>query len=203
MVYAIILAAGFSRRMGMDKLSLDLCGRPVLQRCIDQVLESGIERAYVVIREREQANFIVKNPRVHFIINDESASGMASSIRVAVMKMEGNPDAVMIVNGDMPFFGKENYQKLLDLWEQTDDGIACSYYMGDIRNPVVFAKSFFSDLLGIEGDRGAKKIVQKRLPNVKFMEIRDPDYLIDIDTIEDLEYARSMCNRFLKDSKSG
>ena len=198
LVYAVILAAGFSRRLGMDKLSQDLCGRTVLQRCIDQVIKCGVARVYVVIREREQINFIKRDDKVRFVINEESASGMASSIKVAIVKLEGNPDAVLIVNGDMPFFGVTNYKALLELWQNTDDGIAATYYMGDVRNPVIFSRKFLPDLLTIEGDRGAKKIVQKNFTNTKFLEIIDPDYLIDIDTPEDLEYSRSMCNFFLK-----
>lgn len=195
-VYAIVLAAGFSRRMGMDKLSQDLCGRPVLQRCIDQVLDSGITRVFVVIREREQAAFIRRDERVRYILNEEAATGMASSIKMAIMKLDGTPDAVMVVNGDMPFFGKGNYGALIDLWKSTGDGIASAYHMGEIRNPVIFDRRFFTDLLSIEGDRGAKRIVKRNLTSLKFLEIEDPDFLVDIDTPEDLDYARSMCNRF-------
>lgn len=196
-IYAIILAAGYSRRMGFDKLSPDLCGKKVLQHAIDQVFESGVDRVYVVIREPEQANAFQKTENTTFIVNSEALVGMSSSIRAAINQMDGREDAVLIVNGDMPFFGKSNYRELIDLWNQTDKGIVASYYMGDVRNPVIFSKKFLRNLLEIDGDRGAKAVVQKNLSDAKFMEILDPDYLFDIDTVEELEYARSMCNRLL------
>lgn len=196
-IYAVILAAGYSRRMGVDKLSLDLCGKPVLQHVIDQVFHSGVDGVYVVIREPEQAAFYRRSENTTFVVNSEATVGMSSSIRIAINQMDGREEAVLMVNGDMPFFGVPNYRNLIDLWTQTDEGIAASYYMGEIRNPVIFARRFFSKLLEIDGDRGARNVVQSNLSDVKFMEILDPDYLMDIDTLEELEYARSMCNRLL------
>lgn len=197
LVYAVILAAGYSRRMGSDKLSMDLCGKAVLQHSIDQVIKSGVSRVLVVIREAEQAERYTKTENVRFVINREAQVGMSSSIRAALGVLDSEPDAVLIVNGDMPFYGTANYARLISLWEETDQGIAASYYMNEIRNPVIFSARFFGDITTIEGDRGAKEIVQKNLSEVKFMEILDPNLLVDIDTIEDLEYARSMCNRLV------
>lgn len=195
-IYAVVLAAGFSRRMGMDKLSQDLCGKPVIQRCIDQLLDSGIESVYVVIREREQADHITPDERLHFILNEESTSGMSSSIRVAIIGMNDEPDAVLVVTGDMPFFGSGNYRALVDLWNETDGGIASAYHNGEIRNPVIFSRRFFQQLLTIEGDRGARGIVQQNQVYVKFLEITNPDFIMDIDLPGELEYARTMCNYF-------
>ncbi len=196
-VYGIILASGFSRRFGSDKLSQELCGKPVIQWCIDQVLSSGASMVYVIIRESKGGYHIRADPKVRFILNEDPATGMSSSIRAAITKMDGNPDAVIIVNGDMPFFGVENYRKLIGLWQATHDGISSSYYSGETMPPAVFSRRFFSDLIELQGDRGAKRIIQKNLSEVKFLSIEDPDTLMDIDTIEDLVYARSMCNRLL------
>ncbi len=193
-IYGVILASGFSRRLGIDKLSQELCGKPVLQWCIDQVLASGVGRVYVVTRDNHRNDRTVEDPRVRFIINDDPASGMSSSIKAAITKMEGNPDAVMIVNGDMPFYGVQNYRKLISLWLDTDDGISSSYYSGETMPPAIFSRKYFSDLLGLAGDRGAKKIIQGNISEVKFLAIEDPDCFVDIDTMEDLVYARSMCN---------
>ena len=193
-IYGVILASGFSRRLGMDKLSQELCGKPVLQWCIDQVLASGVDRVYVVTRDNYRNNSLREDARVRFIFNDDPASGMSSSIKAAITKMEGTPDAVMIVNGDMPFYGVHNYRELISLWLDTDDGIASSYYEGETMPPAIFSRKFFSDLLGLAGDRGAKKIIQRNLSEVKFLRVNDPDCFVDIDTIEDLVYARSMCN---------
>lgn len=196
-VYGIILASGFSRRLGVDKLSQELCGKPVLQWCIDQVLSSGVDRVYVVTRERQKADRTQDVDRLHFIFNDDPTSGMSSSIKAAITRMDGNPDAVMIVNGDMPFYGAGNYRKLLQLWNDTDEGISSSYFSGETMPPAIFSSRFFPDLLGLDGDRGAKKIIHRNISEVKFLEIDDPDCFVDIDTMEDLVYARSMCNRLL------
>lgn len=193
-VYGIILASGFSRRLGMDKLSQNLCGKPVLQWCVDQVLSSGVDRVYVVTRDSLKKDWFQDDERLRIIINDDPTSGMSTSIRAALTKMEGQPDAVMIINGDMPFYGVDNYRKLLELWEDTDLGIAASYYSGDPMPPAIFSSRYFPDLLELEGDRGAKKIIQRNLSEVKFLQVPDPDIVLDIDTMEDLVYARSMCN---------
>lgn len=197
-IYGIILASGFSRRLGMDKLSQELCGKPVLQWTIEQVLSSGVDRVYVVTRDSHRNDYRGESEKVHFIINDDPASGMSSSIKAAITKMDGTPDAVMIVNGDMPFFGVENYRNLISLWLDTDEGISSSYCFGETMPPAIFSRKYFSDLLGLAGDRGAKKIIQKNLSEVKFLRINDHDCFIDIDTLEDLVYARSMCNSLVE-----
>lgn len=196
-VFGVILASGFSRRLGSDKLSQNLCGKPVLQWSMDQLLASGIDRIYVVTRDRLKNHLANGEKRIRVILNDDPTSGMSSSIRAAITKMKGNPDAVMIVNGDMPFYGEDNYRKLRKLWEETDLGIAASYYSGNPMPPVIFSSTYFLDLLELEGDRGAKKIIQRNLSEVKFFNIDDPDSVMDIDTVEDLVYARSMCNKLI------
>ncbi len=196
-VYGIILASGFSRRFGEDKLSQDLCGKPVLQWCIDQLLSSGVQCVCVVTRDSRKDIDPGEDGRIKFVVNEDPAIGMSGSIRAAITKLEGDPEAVMIVNGDMPFYGVKNYRKLISLWEETDGGIAASYHSGTAMPPSIFSKSYYTDLLELEGDRGAKKVIQKNISEVKFLRIDDPDCFIDIDTVEDLVYARSMCNRLL------
>ncbi len=196
-VYGIILASGFSRRFGEDKLSQDLCGKPVLQWCIDQLMASGVQCVCVVTRDSQKNVGHGEDSRIRFVLNEDPASGMSRSIRAALTKLEGDPDAVMIVNGDMPFYGVKNYRKLIALWEETDGGIAASYHSGVAMPPSIFSRAYYPDLLELEGDRGAKKIIQKNISEVKFLRIDDPDCFTDIDTVEDLVYARSMCNRLL------
>lgn len=196
-VYGIILASGFSRRFGEDKLSQDLCGKPVLQWCIDQLLSSGVQCVCVVTRDSQRNLSLGGDERIKFVINEDPAAGMSRSIRAAITKLEGDPEAVMIVNGDMPFYGVENYRKLIALWKDTDGGIAASYHSGTAMPPSIFSKDYYSDLLELEGDRGARKVIQKNISEVKFLMIDDPDCFTDIDTVEDLIYARSMCNRLI------
>lgn len=196
-VYGVVLASGFSRRFGEDKLSQDLCGKPVLQWCIDQLLSSGVDCVCIVTRDSMKERDLGGDDRLKFVINDDPAAGMSRSIRAALTKLEGNPDAVMIVNGDMPFYGAENYRKLIALWEETDGGIAASYHSGETMPPSIFSRKYFSDLLALEGDRGAKKVIHKNVSEVKYLSIEDPDCFTDIDTMEDLVYARSMCNHLV------
>ena len=49
MICAIVLAAGQSRRMGVQKLLLPIGGQPMLARIVDEVLRSSVEQVYVVV----------------------------------------------------------------------------------------------------------------------------------------------------------
>ncbi len=49
MICAIVLASGRSRRMGVQKLLLDYGGKTVISHIVEQLLDSVIDRVYVVV----------------------------------------------------------------------------------------------------------------------------------------------------------
>ncbi len=192
-IQAVILASGFSRRLGVDKLSQDLCGKSVLQRVVENVLGTGIEKIVVVIRERDQAKLIHEDPRISILFNDHADQGMSSSIKLAILRADPESHSFLFLNGDMPFFSTESIIRLLDLWKRNPDKIACVKSNEVLRGPVIFPKKFTRELLGLEGENGGREILTKNPEDTVSILIDDPYEIVDIDDREDLEKARETC----------
>lgn len=194
-IQGVILASGFSRRLGVDKLSQDLCGKSVLGRVVENALGAGLGKVVVVVRERGQARLVPEDNRISILFNEQADSGMSSAIRLAILRAGTGFDSFLFLNGDMPFFSSESIKGLMELWRGNPEKIACIRHEGKMRGPVIFPTKYTAMLLALEGEKGGREILMNNRDDVVFMEISDPDEVADIDTHEDLEKARAICRK--------
>jgi CTP:molybdopterin cytidylyltransferase MocA len=162
MVVAIVLAAGFSTRLGKSKQDVVFEGETLLQRA---------ERI-----AREVADeVIVVTPQ----INPDAAEGIASSIRIGV-HLSGTNARLLIMLCDQPLITAEHLRALIAI----NAPIVATGYAGIAGVPAVFAPEFASELLALHGDRGARVVIEadRELARVVAFE----DAAVDIDTEEDL-----------------
>ena len=162
-IQAVILASGFSRRLGVDKLSRVLCGKTVLQRVVENALGTGMGRIVVVIRERGQAAIVPKDKRISIIFNENADAGMSSSIKAAILKADPEFDSFLFMNGDMPFFSTGSINKLVELWKGNPEKMACIRHAGVLRGPVIFPRKYTDLLLSLEGESGGRDEVEEYL----------------------------------------
>ena len=66
--------------------------------------------------------------------------------------------------------------------------VAYAQHGGRRGHPVGFAAELYSELVGLTGDQGARRVIA-RYPAVG-VELDDPGILIDIDTVDDLAAAQ-------------
>lgn len=86
--------------------------------------------------------------------------------------------------GDMPFLAPATIRAVADA---IGDGIAIPEYGGRRGNPVGFAARYREELLGLEGDEGARSLLRRHPEDVRVVACDDPGILRDIDRREDLE----------------
>jgi molybdenum cofactor cytidylyltransferase len=72
--------------------------------------------------------------------------------------------------------------------------IAYAQYRGRRGHPVGFDAELYSELIGLTGDEGARRIVA-RYP-AQAVDVDDPGVLIDIDTVQDLDEGRDGASDF-------
>jgi CTP:molybdopterin cytidylyltransferase MocA len=91
---------------------------------------------------------------------------------------------------DQPFISLTLVNQLLNIQQKTGKAIvACSY--GDtVGTPVLFKSTFFPELLTLQGDAGAKKIIKQHSGAVATVTF--PKGHIDIDTDTDYEALKKM-----------
>jgi len=181
----IILAAGSSTRMGKAKQNLVFKGQTLLQTVIKTALAAQIEVVTVVLGANGQAIApTIETTNVHVFLNPQWKSGMGSSISYGLkelLKIQPELSSVMFLLTDQPLVSSVFIRQLIEI--AAPEKIIASAYNATIGPPVLFDKAFFDDLLKMQGNEGAKKVLQKYAQAV--VEVRFPDGAFDIDTPED------------------
>ena len=120
---------------------------------------------------------------------DNWQAGMSASIQFglsSLLEKQPNIDAVLFVVSDQPFLDRELLFKMLDAFQHSGKGIVAAQYQQQFGTPVLFSHHYFPEIRLLEGDRGAKKMVEKQIEDVVLVDF--PLGALDIDTAED--YAR-------------
>ncbi len=190
-VAAIILAAGRSTRMGQPKQLLDWGGVPLVRVVVGHALASGVHTVYVVTGEASQAvERALAGLPVTCVENADYATGQASSLRVGVAALPAEAHAACVLLGDQPFVTPEIIDSLIAAWHETHAAIVAPQYGRQRGNPVLFSSSVFPELLAVEGDQGARALLQADPTRIQLVSFADTRPLQDIDSPEDYARAR-------------
>tara|TARA_B100000029_G_scaffold381112_1_gene376224 strand:- start:185 stop:754 length:570 start_codon:yes stop_codon:yes gene_type:complete len=178
MISAILLAAGESKRMnGENKLTKKINGKPLIKHSVKNVIESSVEELIIVIghKSNDIKNLISKNGKIKFILNKNYKSGMSSSIKVGLNNLSEKTQSFFICLADMPMVSKEIYNQLIKFSKNKE--IIVPNYKKQQGNPVLFSISMKDEIMSIEGDNGAKKILDKNKDKILNLEINDEGIL--------------------------
>ena len=185
---AVVLAAGASTRMPTQKLLLPLGGEPLVRRTVRQVCDAGFDDVLVVVgSDWESTLAALDGLPIRHAVNAEYASGMGSSFRTAIEHLPDS-DAVMFALADQPFVTANEYRAVLDTYRHQAPAIVSVRYGDVMAPPHLFQKEFFPELARLE--HGARPVLQRHRDRTTVLQF-SPDLLMDIDTPEDYDLAKS------------
>jgi molybdenum cofactor cytidylyltransferase len=191
---AIVLAAGASTRLGQPKQLLQMNGESLLHRTIRLAEEGGCAPIFVVLGfEAERMQREIADLDVRVVINPKWQSGMGSSLRSGMevlVKESQLPQKVVLLLSDQPMLSSEILFSLVKKSAETDSLIAASSYTGRLGVPAVFRKELYPDLQEVEGDKGAREVIQVYRDQTASIDF--PEGIIDIDTAQDLELLKTI-----------
>jgi molybdenum cofactor cytidylyltransferase len=187
MIASIVLAAGFARRMGRQKLLLELRGKPVVRWSVEAVLPHVGDLVVVTGLDDAGVRAALEGLAVRFAVNPRPQAGQGSSIGVGMAALKPWTAAVLIALGDQPRLPAGVIPALFQAREKSGKAIVTPVYRGTQGTPVLFAGEVFAELAALAGDAGARAVVQARADRVARVEI-DAPMPADVDTPED--YAR-------------
>jgi molybdenum cofactor cytidylyltransferase len=183
----LILAAGNSTRFGDIKQLLPFNGKTLLQHVIDEATGAGPDAVVVVVgANANTVSASIDNTYVEIVFNNHWQDGMASGIAAGVRRLSLlHDDLNNIIIGvcDQPFITSALFKQLHKTQSETQNGIVGCSYAGTIGTPVLFTKKYFDQLLSLQGDEGAKKIL--KLHSLDVGTVNFPNGNIDIDTESD------------------
>jgi molybdenum cofactor cytidylyltransferase len=192
-VSAVILAAGMARRMGREKLLLTLDGQPLLRRVVCEVVALGLSEILVVANERnrEAVFAALSDLPVRVLTNERADEGIGTSIALAASSVAATSLALLLLQGDQPFVERGMLRTLIAEWKEGSFDFVASSFAGVVTTPVLFDRRLFEELRGLQGDRGAKSVLERHSSAGRVLEF--PRWRgLDVDTPEDY---RSVCER--------
>jgi molybdenum cofactor cytidylyltransferase/nicotine blue oxidoreductase len=180
-----VLAAGRSTRFGGDtpKQLAPLGGRPLVAHALAAARASGVGPVMAVVSDDRVHAAI--DPGVEVLRNDAPEAGIASSLQVVLHAVTARDtvEAVIVGLADQPLVGPDAYRRIAIAY---DEGarLAVATYGGARGNPVLLARPFWPEALGLAGDVGARVLLQRHdATDVPCDGTGDPT---DVDTPQDL-----------------
>jgi len=182
-IAAVVLAAGSSQRFGVENKLLALFdGKPLLSHVLERIAPLPVSAKIVVVRSGDEAVTSLVDQRVFDIVaNKKAADGMGTSISAGV-RHAADVDSVMLILGDMPHIEQSTYEQLLAAFrEHPDKSIVAPTYEQRRGHPVLFRRTHFDNLLALDDDTGAKRILATNAATFLAVPTTDAGILADID----------------------
>ena len=189
MTVCLLLAAGSSSRMGKPKMLLPFNQKTLLQHAIDEIKKvDGGELLVITGCYHLLLKEILEQQQIDFVDNNNWQDGMGSSIQKGITYVSAhypNASSIIILVCDQPYISAGLLNELMATKLQTNKGIVASAYNHTTGTPVLFDKKYFPELSLLNGQFGAKKLVQQFNDDVATVAF--PSGAFDIDTIEGYE----------------
>jgi molybdenum cofactor cytidylyltransferase len=161
-IAAIVLAAGRSSRFGTQKLLAMVAGKPLVRWTVERVLASGVDRTFVVVPEANRSiHEVLSELPVEFVANRAPEDGMSGSLRAGVLALPGDTAAALIALGDQPAIPDAAIAGLVSKHRESGAPIVAPSYDGVRGHPVLFDASLFRELAAVQGDAGARDIIER------------------------------------------
>ncbi|MEZ4729401.1 MAG: nucleotidyltransferase family protein [Caldilineaceae bacterium] len=191
-ITAVVLAAGRSSRMGRAKQLVTVDGQPMVLRAAHVALTSKADQVIVVTGAYRDEVTATLHPllqatgaRLQLVHNGAWSTGQASSVRAAVQALPATCRAVLFLPTDQPFVPVTLLDTLMTAWQAGAKLVAPTVDGQPRGAPAIFDHSLWTELLALEGDAGARPLLQRHRAALVTVPA-DAHWLQDIDTPEDL-----------------
>lgn len=187
-IAAIILAAGQSSRMGANKLTLSLHGKPVLAHVVDKVRASGVALIVVVLgHDAEAVRSLFNDADIHFVINERHREGLSTSLKSGLSSLPPDVDGALIFLGDMPDIDVGLPDRMIGAFNpQEKRAIVIPKHEGRRGHPILWGRDFFPMLLEkLNGDSGARHLIDECSAWVAEIDTDHNGIFADLDTPEE------------------
>lgn len=184
MTVTLLLAAGAARRFGSQKLLATLAGGETLVVASARLHLQAGARVVAVVRSGCLFEAALETLGCQIVVNPSANQGMGTSIAAGVAATR-EADAWTIALADMPFVRVDTLRALGATGDPLRD-LVVPVYRGRRGHPVRFPRDMGPRLAALQGDRGARALLDANHARIVEVETDDAGILEDIDRPGDL-----------------
>lgn len=186
MIWAMILAAGESKRMGKPKLLLPFGEKTMIETIVATVVSSKVEQTLVILgSDREKTEEKIKDYPIKIVYNRDFRSGMLSSVQCGFKSLPGETRAVLVVLGDQPKISTTVINKLIDAYKSSGKGIVLPVYKKERGHPVLIDVKYGEEVENLSPEVGLRGTVYNHPEDILEVEVETLSIFQDIDYMED------------------
>ena len=159
---AILLAAGQSKRMGVQKLLLPFGKSTVIETVIENLARAGFSPILAVFSREVEAGIPNRSDRLLVGINEFPERGQSSSLAIGLdMLPDGEDFCIML--GDLPFVGPDEMRALRDhfLAMPENKTVFTPCRDGIFGHPMFYRSLWKERFSTAKGDAGGRNILKK------------------------------------------
>lgn len=183
-VFAVILAAGMSSRMGRPKPLLQAAdGRPLIRVIVDELAMAPVDGVIVVAGHHyDETRVALDGVNARVIQNLAFADGQSTSVHTAIHHVsELGANAVLFLLADQPDMKASYIRAVLHAHHTSQASIVQAKYKDQFGHPVLFQRELFGELLETTGDEGGRSVIRRHV-EARLPVVIDDDSPIDLDT---------------------
>lgn len=186
----VVLAAGFSTRLGQPKALARIHGHSVLHRTIRILLPFRAASRIIVVIPPRAVQYRLGSLRhsAAFVSNAERATGLASSVRLGVGRARHSA-GILLLPVDLVDLQPRDIARLIARWRGARRRVIARRVDARAGAPLILPRWLYANALGIAGDTGLRDLV-RGLPRHAVSLTDLPSAAPDVDTPRDLERAR-------------
>jgi molybdenum cofactor cytidylyltransferase len=179
----LVLGAGGSRRLGRPKQLLPYGGGTLLGHTVDVARACGFPQLVVALGGASaDVRAAIDLEGADVVVNDAYGEGCSSSIAAALATVDPRCEVLVLLLGDQP--GVEPASVAALTAGLGDAPLAVCRYDDGRGHPIAFARSTFSELAELHGDKGVWRLLDRYGEDVAEVPIAGPVPL-DVDTEDD------------------
>ena len=191
-VWAILLAAGESSRMGQLKALLPWRNTTLLEHQLRSLSDAGVQQVVVVLgHAADSLKPIVESVNgASWVLNPRYLQGKSTSLKTGVAALAGQQVSdVLLLNVDQPR-SATTVRTVLERHLASSHRITIPTHGGKGGHPILISAELLPELGEIEEEsQGLKAVVRRHAEATERFELDDPEILWDLNTPEQYQKA--------------
>ena len=185
-IWAIILAAGESKRMGSPKMLLPFKGFTMIENVIANVSGSKVDNIMVVLgADRDSIVKLIRTKAVNYCYNENYKDGMLSSVVCGFRNIPIDHSAVLVFQGDQPLITPKAINSVIEVYLSSGKGIVIPVYESKRGHPILIDRKYRNEIQKLNPAEGLRSLALKYSDDVLEVNTDVAGILRDFDTYDE------------------